>query len=175
MTNAEHVLVGREATPEPPGLGSSTLGQVLQLSELNEYTGRRGVVVLSSAGKRGALRNDGYSVFPAVPGLINETLRILRPGALVLDGNALDEGPWAGAMTDASPELLTELTDAVATARDLELPIYWLGEIPADPEHPPARLAEHLLVVTPGSELYEGTVEGAPPSRLVRALRTIVS
>ncbi|WP_315279471.1 hypothetical protein [Kocuria carniphila] len=175
MTDTERVLVGRESTPEPPGVGSSTLGQVLQLNELNEYTGRRGVVVLSSAGKRSAMRKDGFSVFPAVPGLISETLRILRPGAFVLDGNALDEGPWAGAMTDAAPELLAELTEAVETARDLKLPIYWLGEVPADPEHPLVPLAEHLLVVTPGSELYEGTVEGAPPSRLVRVLRTIAS
>lgn len=173
MTDNECVLVGREATPEPPGLGSSTLGQVLQLSELNEYSGRHGLVVLSNAGARGALRDHGFNVFPAVPGLVNQALCIFRPGAFILGAEALDGGPWAGAMTDAAPELLAELTEAVATAREMEIPIYWLGEIPADPEHPLAPLVEHLLVVTQGSELYEGTIEGAPPSRLVRALRTV--
>ncbi|MBD2765033.1 hypothetical protein IEE91_07510 [Kocuria sp. cx-455] len=174
MNDTERVLVGRESTPEPPGLGSSTLGEVLKLDELDEYTGRRGLVVLSNNDGRSALRNHGFKVFPAVPGLINQSLHDLRPGALVLDAKALDRGPWAGTLTEAASELLAELDGAVSTARELELPVYWLGAVPEEPEHPLTAVMEHALVVTPGSELYEGTVEGAPPSCLVRVLRTMV-
>lgn len=174
MNDNERVLVGREATPEPPGLGSSTLGEVLKLDELDEYSGRRGLIVLSDAGGRRALRSHGFNVFPAVPGLINQSLHVLRPGALVLDVEALDGGPWAGTGTEAAPELLAELAGAVSTARELGLLVYWLGEVTGESEHPLTAVTEHALVVMPGSELYEGAVEGAPPSRLVRVLRTMV-
>lgn len=174
MNDTERVLVGREATPEPPGLGSSTLGEVLKLDELNGYTGRRGLVALSGIGGRNALRNHGFNVFPAVPGLVSQSLRILRPGALVLVAEALDGGPWAGAKTEAAPELLTELTGAVSIAHELGVPIYWLGEAHGESERPLAAVTEHALVIAPGSALYEGTVEGASPSRLVQVLRTMV-
>lgn len=174
MTDTGPVLVGREATPEPAGLGSSSLGEVLQLGELDEFTGRRGLVVLSDAAGREALREHGFKVFPAVPGLIGQALGALRPGALVVDSKALDEGPWAGALTDVGPDLLSELTDAAATARELGVQVYWLGEVPEDVEHLVATITETALAITPGSELYEGTTEGAPPSRLVGALRAIV-
>lgn len=175
MTDTNRVLVGREATPEPPGLGSSTLSEVLQLDELKEFAGRRGLMVLSDSAGRHALRNQGFNVFPAVPGLVDQALRTLRPGALIVDSQALEGGPWAGALTDAAPELLAELTGAVATARELGVSVYWLGEVSKDADHPLVTVAEQSFVITPGSELYEGTVEGAPPSRLTRVLRTLVS
>lgn len=170
-TDIDPVLVGRESTPEPSGVGSSTLGEVLRLEELGEFTGRRGLVVLSDTVGRGTLREHGFKVFPAVPGLIDQSLRDLRPGALVVDAKALEVGPWAGVLTDAAPDLLSEITGALATAQELGLPIYWLGEFPADVDLGLAGIADRMLVVTPGSELYRGPAEGAPASRLLGALR----
>ncbi|MFJ4759342.1 hypothetical protein ACIP1V_00775 [Kocuria marina] len=173
MTDRTRPLVGRAATPEPPGMGSTTLGDILSLDEWKQYSGRRAVIAASTSHGRQLLDDAGLVVFPAVPGLVEEAVRRLRPGALILDATALEAGPWSGALTDAAPELGAELIRTVSAAIDADVTVYWVGEAADGGALFHDVVTDAVLVVAPGSELYAGTEEGAPASRLVRALRSM--
>lgn len=174
MPETHKTPVGRAATPPPPNVGSATLGEILRLQELDRFSGRHAILALTTPRGRRTLREHGFSVFPVVPGLSVETVTAFTPRALIIDENALRWGPWAGALTDVAPELRAELSDAITAAESASVLVYWVrGADGRELERDVLPYSRGRLIA-PGSDLYEGTQEGARQTRLVQALKTLV-
>lgn len=96
---------------------------------------------------------------------------LMRPTACILEAPALKRGPWAGCLSDTAPDLADQIRSAILRAGERNIPVYWV-----DAQHlPPSELIpiDAVLPVVPGSVLYRGVEEGAPASRVVRALRAL--
>lgn len=163
--------VGRAATPAPPNQGSSSLGRVLGIQPRLASQSPLTVLGLCTAEGRSLLRSFNVEVFPAVPGLFAESMDLMRPAACILEAPALNRGPWAGCLSDSAPDLADQIRTAISRAVEGNIPVYWV-----DAQHlPPSDLipSDAVLPVVPGSVLYDGVEEGAPASRVVRALRAL--
>lgn len=177
MSTDQRPAVGREATPPPPNIGQSSLGSILRLGSEPGLQDRRWVHCLGSPLLRRSLEKAGLSVWPAVPGLAVEALDLVPVQAVVIEEAALESGPWAGASGDVAPDLAQQIADLIERGGQLEAPVYRLStalENREAGEGQPAVLPVDLsgaLLVAPGTPLFDGGPEGAPPTRLLRCLR----
>lgn len=183
MGSETPVLVGRAATPAPPNVGSSTLGEVLRLSLAPRFVQQEHVLTVVSPRLFGALEEIA-PVFPAVPGLAGEALEKLNVRCLVVEETALLEGVWAGYPESFGTELRTELLGLFEQARTSGTPAYWVrsasaaeavdpgGQEPGEqtPGLPDLPCPDAVLIAA-GTPMGVGTEEGASPSRLVAVLR----
>lgn len=179
MSDETAPLAGRAATPPPPNTGQSTLGAVLGLAEEPRLQSRRWVHGLMTPGLRHLMDSRGIHVFPAVPGLVAESLGSVPARALVIEEDALGVGPWAGADDGSAPELVEQIVTAATWCAARDVPIHWVSRSDHDTvaqseDSPLSRVLEAAVVIAPGSAMALGTPEGAPSSRLVTALRAHV-
>lgn len=195
MTDDTTPVAGRAATPPPPNTGQSTLGAVLDLAREPQLQSRRWVHGIVTSRLRAELDAQGIDVFPAVPGLAVESLRLVPARALVVQDEALQTGPWAGTGEEHAPELAEQLEELVSLAAAEAVPVYRVScaapaqrpedaeatedsdgsEVSEAPEDAEATGIAGALaaaaLIAPGTDLFEGTPEGAPASRLVTVLR----
>lgn len=188
MTADPNVKVGRAATPPPPNVGSSSLGNVLQLMSDPRFVHRRHVLCLGSPQTRKLMADSGFDVFPVVPGLANEALSSLNTLALVIEEESLSQGLWAGTLTDVAPELRAELEQLVVHAQKSNIRTYWIrreavadaedvdGEPVDEPETAglPDLPCPAGILIAPGSAMFKGTEEGARASKLTDCLTAAV-
>ena len=183
MKSKPSVLVGRAATPVPPNVGSSTLGEALRLSRAPHLAQREHVLTVVSPRLFEALE-EVAPVFPAVPGLTSEAVEKLNVRCLVVEEAALLQGVWAGYPESFGTELRTELLDLFEQVRTSGIPAYWVrsasaAETAGPGEQEPEEQAPGLpdlpcpdaVLIAAGTPMGVGTEEGAPPSRLVAVLR----
>lgn len=183
MGSEATVLVGRDATPVPPNVGSSTLGDVLRLSRAPHFVQQEYILTVVSPRLFGSLEEIA-PVFPAVPGLIGEAVERLNVRCLVVEEAAVVEGVWAGYLESFGSELRTELLCLFEQVRTSGIPIYWvrsasfaeaMGSGNQEPEEEDAGLPDlpcpDAILIAAGTSMGVGTEEGAPSSRLVSVLR----
>lgn len=180
MSTENTPLAGRAATPAPPNAGQSSLGAVLGLGEDPRLQSRRWIHAIATPGLVRALESRSLDVFPAAPGLAVESLLALPIHTLVVEDSACDKGPWAGVGSGIAPELDAQLTELVSTCHARAVPVirvHCRGDEPSprcDVDSPLAIALDGAVVVAPGTAMFEGTEEGAPASRLVRALQSYI-
>lgn len=181
------VGVGRSATPPPPNVGSSTLGRALRLDTNPRITGRLHILGVVAPDLFELLTDAAGPLFPAVPGLAEETVAAVPWRCVVVDEDALSHGAWSGVLEDHASDLRAELVRFLEKACATNRPVYWLrrrtpyersagadaGDSLWTPEDPglPGVPCPRAILVTPGSPMAEGAEEGARPSAVVGVLR----
>lgn len=165
--------LGRVATPEVDRESHSV--------DLAALTGHDRVLPGSRGGMTGVvltvatsrlverLRTD-HPVLPAAPGMTGRQCTVHPPGAVVIELEALESGPWAGALTTSRSPLMDELLALVESTRDGGGMTYLLpGADPAGTTRSTdaIRRAADVLVI---ADTSHPDTEGSPPTRLLRAL-----
>lgn len=130
----------------------------------------------SVSGIFGDLFPAGISQRQWRPGQVLEQLETARPDSIVLDEKEINHSPvWSRSFTSVGTALMKELTQAIAWARQHQIPVYLIPADQVTTDIHTSKLRGPAVIELPLDDSQSASAFGGPRSQLVTIVNTIAS